>query len=1236
MASSSHEILTKLQPALAELAADLLERARDERVGRALQATWRREREEQRTADTFDVWSRERVKQVAAAWVLSLVFVRTLEDRDLVERRRIAGPGAEDSEQLFVQLAPYLTARDYLFTVFRELSRLEGAKAIFEPAHNPVWLLGPSDPAARKLIDIFRRKTADGELDLHFEGSDTRFLGDLYQDLDAESRERYALLQTPEFVESFILDGTLDPAIRELGVENVSLIDPAGGSGHFVLGAFARLLAAWRQACPAEDARELARRALSQVFAVDINPFAVAIARFRLTLAFMEAAGNRRLKDVPLLPLRLVVADSLIKQRRLAVVRGEVGSSFVLEEEREATEVLRGGHYSVVVGNPPYINVKDAALRERYRREYDSCHGKYQLVAPFLERFIELAAPGGYVGTIVGNGFMKREFGTKLVEQVLPRAELTEVVDTQGAYIPGHGTPTVILFARNRRPAKTPVLAVMGKRGEPSTPADPSQGKVWSSIRIHHREVGYEDEFISVAELERERLARHPWSLGGGGAAELRVALERSAPMSLGEIAESIGITSVTGEDSVYVVPNGSENRLRLQRTRPLVIGEHLRDWQLSVDISTLWPYDLGLRLLPLAELPDIARYLFPFRAVISQRRRFGVPMLERGLTWYELQELYADKLRTPLSIAFAFVATHNHFVLDRGGKVFKQSAPVIKLKKGASEDEHLALLGYLNSSTACFWMKQVMMNKGATSDTGVLQADPEKFRFEFDSTKLGKLPVPVLPGGYREPLLALARALDAGGTRLAEPVFSAAIVEYAERGAASLQGTLDRLEAGRDALRRSMASWQEELDWLVYEVAGLVSASSACRSRALSVTPEQIAAVDPANRPYRLLESTGGLRPSAVEQARLALIMESREIGLIERPEYKRRWFRSQGAFDADNVSDAVLRREALRTSLLERMEQGCRDNGPQGGPVTVRSLAAALEHNLAVNTVAELFTGDQSPNLERLFVDLIGEESVPYLASFRHTDSGLEKRAAWENAWDLQRREDAGEKIEVPVPPRYTQTDFRSGVIWRHRGKLDVPKERFISYPEASGDEDKSPLVGWAGWNHLEQAQALTALYRQRAQEGWERDRLLPLLAGVVELLPWLQQWHNEPDPQLGGTRAGDAYASFLTSEARKHGVTLDDLKAWRPATATRGRKARSAEESEQDAIPDAVYQAVPIVVQVLDKGSGAELRDMCAVLSGVNAKVVARAVDELVASGRLTQVGRRPKKFRIVVEG
>ena len=41
----------------------------------------------------------------------------------------------------------------------------------------------------------------------------------------------------------------------------------------------------------------------------------------------------------------------------------------------------------------------------------------------------------------------------------------------------------------------------------------------------------------------------------------------------------------------------------------------------------------------------------------------------------------------------------------------------MIKLPPGATEDDHLALLGLLNSSTACFWMKQVFHDKGSTVD---------------------------------------------------------------------------------------------------------------------------------------------------------------------------------------------------------------------------------------------------------------------------------------------------------------------------------------------------------------------------------------------------------------------------------------------------------------------------------------------------------------------------------------
>lgn len=73
----------------------------------------------------------------------------------------------------------------------------------------------------------------------------------------------------------------------------------------------------------------------------------------------------------------------------------------------------------------------------------------------------------------------------------------------------------------------------------------------------------------------------------------------------------------------------------------------------------------------------------------------------------------FRNRFRNPLSIAIAFVSTHNHLVLDRGGNVFKQTAPLTKLPNNVTEDDHLGLVGALNSSVACSWMKQTFMDRG-------------------------------------------------------------------------------------------------------------------------------------------------------------------------------------------------------------------------------------------------------------------------------------------------------------------------------------------------------------------------------------------------------------------------------------------------------------------------------------------------------------------------------------------
>lgn len=71
-------------------------------------------------------------------------------------------------------------------------------------------------------------------------------------------------------------------------------------------------------------------------------------------------------------------------------------------------------------------------------------------------------------------------------------------------------------------------------------------------------------------------------------------------------------------------------------------------------------------------------------------------------------------------------------------------------------------------------------------------------------------------------------------------------------------------------------------------------------------------------------------------------------------------------------------------------------------------------------------------------------------------------------------QKRRKTTEIGSIPVPPKYKSSDFLSNTFWRLRGALDVPKERFVSYPHCARDADGSLVVAWAGWDHLQQATA------------------------------------------------------------------------------------------------------------------------------------------------------------------
>ena len=129
---------------------------------------------------------------------------------------------------------------------------------------------------------------------------------------------------------------------------------------------------------------------------------------------------------------------------------------------------------------------------------------------------------------------MKREFGKKLIEEFFPRVDLTHVIDTSGAYIPGtrHADRDSLRPQSEARSTSTfeRSWAFVESR---ATPEDPAQGLVWSAIVEAGGHPGSQSEFVSVGDSPRALFHKHPWSIGGGGAAELKERLEQAAAWQL-------------------------------------------------------------------------------------------------------------------------------------------------------------------------------------------------------------------------------------------------------------------------------------------------------------------------------------------------------------------------------------------------------------------------------------------------------------------------------------------------------------------------------------------------------------------------------------------------------------------------------------------------------------------------------------------------------------------------------
>jgi len=465
--------------------------------------------------------------------------------------------------------------------------------------------------------------------------------------------------------------------------------------------------------------------------------------------------------------------------------------------------------------------------------------------------------------------------------------------------------------------------------------------------------------------------------------------------------------------------------------------------------------------------------------------------------------------------------------------------------------------------------MLQIFQSKG----DGERGSESERwFRsYEITGTGLQRLPIP------NDKPLELSRRLDNQSRQYAS--------HFTEAIANAGTPTFERLAKSRveaASIRLEMIALQEELDWHCYQIYGLLSddvrytrddlPELALGQRAFEIVmARQIAKGELATTWFERHGSTPITEipahwPAAYRklvERRINLIETNKEIALIEKPEYKRRW-------NSEPWEEQEQR--AIKNWLLDRLETPKCRNGTKDSPelTTTAQMADVASADAEFLQVAALFRGRPDFDVASLVAELVEGEAVPALPILRYKPTGLRKQEVWVRTWDLQRQQDAGKDVsEIPVPPKYVPADFLKIDFWRLRGKLDVPKERWISYPHCQTDSDPTLVVGWAGWNHLQQATALVAYYDARKREGWDAKRLTPLLTGLDQLLPWIHQWHPEIDKEFGET-AGQSFQTMLEHDAHELGLTLEDIRNWEPPAKTTkakgGRKKKATAEADE----------------------------------------------------------------------
>lgn len=392
-----------------------------------------------------------------------LIFIRICEDKNFLEKN-IANGGIEE-------LRAFLKKRFDKDVINKEI--LEMAFKSASGLYSHFYEVG--------ILDWFR--TGDGELNellnrvlwilnqFDFTHVDRDILGNLYEKyLPSGERKRLGEFYTPTEVIDYIL--TSVGYTYSYDIETKNLLDPACGSGGFLVRASRRLISRYLMKFRKTDKRELrdpkkwkdivsrlspdeAKIILESlqehIYGLDINPFACHIAEMNLLFQIIDLYQKVREKytDYKLKRFKIYRTDSLEKPTQKQII-DYTHSAFL--EEQDEIDGIKEKKFDFVVGNPPYVRVQHLADidKKKYAESYKTAEKNYDIYVLFFERGLQWLKENARLGYICSNRFTTVNYGEKLREYILQNSVIEEFVDFKdtGVFKDALNYPSIIILRK--------------------------------------------------------------------------------------------------------------------------------------------------------------------------------------------------------------------------------------------------------------------------------------------------------------------------------------------------------------------------------------------------------------------------------------------------------------------------------------------------------------------------------------------------------------------------------------------------------------------------------------------------------------------------------------------------------------------------------------------------------------------------------------------------------------------